>query len=106
MIYKIVITADAKEDLKRIYEYIAEILLSPQNAIGQLDRLEKCILKLNQMPFRFRKYEREPWYSRGMHIMPVDNFVVLYIPDEEKSIVTIIRVMYGGRDIDEQLGDL
>jgi len=35
--------------------------------------------------------------------MPVDNFVVFYIPDKDKAIVTIIRVMYGGRDTDEQL---
>ena len=35
--------------------------------------------------------------------MPVDNFVVLYIPKEEDETVTIIRVMYGGRDIDVQL---
>lgn len=35
--------------------------------------------------------------------MPVDNFVVLYIPDEETCVVTIVRVLYGGRDIDKQL---
>jgi toxin ParE1/3/4 len=55
------------------------------------------------MPERFRAYEREPWHSRGLRIMPVDNYCVLYIPDIEKAIVTIIRVMYGGRDIEAQL---
>lgn len=35
--------------------------------------------------------------------MPVDKFVVLYIPDKNKSLVTILRVMYSGRDIDKQL---
>lgn len=35
--------------------------------------------------------------------MPVDNYCVMYIPDMEKALVTIIRVMYGGRDIDTQL---
>ena len=38
-----------------------------------------------------------------MRIMPVDNFVVMYIPNEEKCVVTIIRVMYGGRDIDTEM---
>lgn len=37
--------------------------------------------------------------------MPVDNFVVLYIPNEETGIVNIIRVMYGGRNIDERLNE-
>ena len=33
----------------------------------------------------------------------VDNYVVLYIPDSNKKVVTILRVMYAGRDIDNQL---
>ena len=35
--------------------------------------------------------------------MPVDNYCVLYIPNNEKAVVTIIRVMYGGRDIETHL---
>lgn len=55
------------------------------------------------MQERFREYENEPWHSRGLHIMSVDNYCVLYIPDTKKDVVTIIRVMYGGRVIDAQL---
>lgn len=103
MIYKIEITKQAKEDLRGIYEYIALTLLTPENAARQIHRLEKSIKSLNQMPMRFRAYEIEPWRSRGVRIMPVDNFVVLYIPNEEMGIVNVFRVMYGGRNIDEQL---
>lgn len=103
MTYKIDISKQAQADLRGIYEYIAYTLLSPKSAAGQLDRLEEHIMGLNQMPMRFREYEREPWHSRGVRIMPVDNFVVMYIPNEEKGIVTVIRVMYGGRDIDTEL---
>ena len=103
MIFKVEIATQAKADLRGIYEYITFTLLSPQNAARQLDRLEKAIISLDNMPMRFRRYETEPWHSRGLRIMPVDNFVVLYIPNEETGIVTVIRVMYGGRDIDEQL---
>ena len=52
---------------------------------------------------RYRKYEKEPWKSRGLHVLPVDNYVVLYISDSNKKVVTILRVMYAGRDIDNQL---
>jgi toxin ParE1/3/4 len=103
MIFEIEISAQADNDLRNVYEYIAYELQSPENAKGQLDRLEKSILSLEQMPERFRAYEKETWYSRGLRIMPVDNYCVLYIPDVEKSVVTIIRVMYGGRDIETQL---
>ncbi len=103
MIFEIEISAQADNDLRNIYEYIAYELQSPENAKGQLDRLEESILGLDQMPERFRAYEHEPWHSRGLRIMPVDNYCVLYIPNMEKSVVTIIRVMYGGRDIETQL---
>ena len=103
MIFEIEISAQADIDLRGIYEYIAFELQSPENASGQLDRLETSILALNQMPVRFREYENEPWHSRGLRIMPVDNYCILYIPNKETQVVTIIRVMYGGRDIDAQL---
>jgi len=103
MIYEVTTTDQADTDLRGIYEYIAFELLSPDNAIGQLDRLEKNIMGLEEFPEKFRHYEKEPWHSRGLRIMPVDNYCVLYIPDTEKAVVTIIRVMYGRRDIEAQL---
>lgn len=39
----------------------------------------------------------------GLRVLPVDNYLVLYIPDNDKKVVTILRVMYAGRDIDNQL---
>ena len=41
MTYEIIITEQADEDLRGIYEYIAFNLLSPDNAAGQLDRLQE-----------------------------------------------------------------
>jgi toxin ParE1/3/4 len=103
MKYKIVLTKQADTDLRGIYEYIAFTMLEPEIASGQLERIEEGILNLEEMPERFRVYEKEPWHSRGLCQMPVYNFIVFYIPKIEDKTVTIIRVMYGGRDIDEQL---
>ncbi len=38
-------------------------------------------------------------FPRTMHL-------VFYIPDKEAGIVTVIRVMYSGRDVDTQLKNL
>ena len=103
MTYRVALTTQADSDLRRIYEYIAFSLTEPENAVGQLDRLEENILKLADMPGKFKLYEKEPWRSRGLHQMPVDHFIVLYIPDEQEKTVTVIRVVYGGRNIDVQL---
>ena len=66
MIYDVQISNQAESDLRSIFEYIAFELQSVQNAAGQLDRLEESILSLDQMPDRYRAYEKEPWHSRGL----------------------------------------
>lgn len=55
------------------------------------------------MPERYRRYEKEPWYSRGWRIMPVDHYCVFYMLDHDQRIVNITRVLYGGRDIENVL---
>ncbi len=103
MIYEIEVSEQADSDLRGIFEYIAFELQALENASGQLERLEEQILSLDTIPERYRKYEKEPWKTRGLRVLPVDNYVILYIPDSDKKVVTILRVMYAGRDIDNQL---
>ena len=102
MIYEVELSEQADSDLRGIFEYIAFELQSPGNASGQLDRLEEQILSLDTMPERYRKYEKEPWKSRGLRVLPVDNYVVLYIPDSDKKVVTILRAVHKYKDSREQ----
>lgn len=88
MIYEVITTDQADADLRGIYEYIAFKLLSPDNAVGQLDRLEEHIIGLEEFPEKFRPYEKEPWHSRGLRVMPVDNYLVFHIPNKDAGIVT------------------
>ena len=60
MTYRVALTEQADSDLRGIYEYIAFSLLEPENAAGQLDRLEENILKLADMPGKFKLYENDP----------------------------------------------
>lgn len=99
MIYEVVVSNSAENDLKEIYEYIAYKLLAPVNAAGQLKRLEESILNLNEMPERFPLFNDDPWHSRGMRFMVRDNYVIFYIVNNEKCIVSVLRVLYGGRNI-------
>ena len=38
-----------------------------------------------------------------LRFVAVDNYIVFYLPDVEEQVVTILRVMYSGRNIEEQL---
>ena len=102
MIYTVQISSCAETDLREIYGYIAYELLSPPTAARQLQRLEDEILSLDQMPNRYPAYLEEPWHSRGLRVISVDNHLVFYVPDAATQTVTVIRVMYGGRDIGSQ----
>lgn len=106
MNFQVNITRQAEDDLRGIFEYIAYELQSVQNAVGQLGRLEKAIFSLEQLPERYRAYEKDPWHSRGLRVMPVDNYLVFYIPYSDTLNVEIIRVMYGGRNVDTQLNKI
>ena len=103
MTYSVSISEQAAADLHGIYQYIAGQLLSTINAAAQLSRLEQVIYSLKQMPERYRRYDKEPWYSRGVRIVPVDHYCILYHPDQERKHVTILRIVYGGRDLDKVL---
>ena len=96
-------TYDALQDLQTIYDYISLILLEPGIAAKQTDRIMDAADSLDYMPLRYRLYENEPWRSRGLRVLPVDNYLIFYLPDETINSVAIIRIMYGGRDIDKQL---
>ena len=102
MMFDVQISEQADKDLREIYEYIAFDLQSPVNACSQLDRLEAAIKKLDNMPEKHCRYDREPWLSRGLRVFPVDNYLIYYIPDMDEHVVTIIRVLYGGRDVNKE----
>lgn len=83
-------SAEARQDLRDIYQYIAYELLAPEVANLQTKRIMKAIHSLEQMPMRHMLYEEEPWRSRGLRILPVDNYIVFYMPDETDTAVSAI----------------
>ncbi len=97
--YSVIYSPKAKDDLREIYSYIAFTLLVPETAVGQVDRIRKAVRSLDFMPLRNPIVDWEPWKSMEMHKIPIDNFVVFYTVDKNTMTVTIIRIVYGGRDI-------
>ena len=97
MIYSVNISAQADKDIRAIYEYIALTLMSPENANAQLSRLEDRINKLDNLPKRFPKYKNE------IRFMPVDNYLVFYTVEDVSKNVSVLRVMYGKRNIENTL---
>ena len=86
--YRVEITWEALQDMEDIYNYIATGLLSPENAIGQYNRIADEILTLDSFPERFRIMESEPEKKMELRRMLVDNYSVFYTIRGDKVIVT------------------
>lgn len=97
MNYRVNISAQADKDLRAVYAYIAFSLTSPENAASQLSRLEERITGLDSMPKRY------PLYKGDIRFTPVDNYLVFYTVDDDSATVSVLRVMYGGRDIENNI---
>jgi len=92
--YSVEITPEAEADLENIWGYIAYELEAADSAYKIVDDLYSNIADLDTMPKRFRVIDREPWKSRGVRFMFVDNYRVHYVVDDSSHVVTVLRVMY------------
>ena len=103
--YCVEYSEEAMEDLRAIYRYIAYELLAPQAARGQTDRIQDAIDELNCFPEKYQLVQWEPWFSMGLHQRPVDHYIVYYLINPEQETVSVVRILYGGRDVRRILMD-
>lgn len=106
MDYQITLTAQATEQIQQTVLYIAQTLKEPDTAKHWADFLYKEIAGLCYMPSKWPLTEDEPWRTKGIRKMPVKNFLVYYLIDKEKRIVTVTAVIYGRRDQLAALADM
>lgn len=104
--WKVKLTPEFQQEVRDIYSYIANTLLVPETARKQIDRILLAVESLNEMPQRNPLYERDPWKSRGLRKLIVDNFVVFYLTNEKQKDVAVLHVFYGGRNITALLEEL
>ncbi len=102
-VYQVIYSPEALNDIRKIYSYIAYELQVPETATNQVNRIRHEIRTLDFMPMRYAIVDWEPWKSMQMHKLPVDNYIIFYIADSQRMTVTIIRIVYGGQDIEGSL---
>ena len=99
--YVVEITDEALADMDGIYNYIANTLLAPENAMGQYNRIAEAILTLESFPERYPIFDSEPEHSWGMRRMVVDNYLVCYMVDPGK--VTVTDILFGASNVHVRL---
>lgn len=81
--------SEVKQEFRSIYAYIANILLVPDTAKKQIGRILNRIKQPNEMLSWFSPVGNEPWHSRGVRKLIVDNYIVFYYPNEQTQEVII-----------------
>lgn len=106
MEYNVLLTEHARDDLKSIYEYIAFDLLSPDAASSLIKGILATSKGLNSFPNRNPLFHEEPWKSTEVRFVPYKNYIIFYKVDDTYKTVTVARIMFGGRDITNQLNEV
>ena len=101
--YNVEITNEALADMEQLYDYIATVLQSPENAMNQYNRIADAILTLDTLAERVHIMESEPGKSKEMRRLLVDNYSIFFVIMGEKVIVT--DVLYSASDIESRLKD-
>ena len=97
-IYNIKITSQAEEQMQEIAHYITHELKSPEAALRLLDTLESSFVSLTHFPQRIALVAEEPWHTNRIHRLPVKNFLVYFVIDDDNMTIQVTAVIYGKRD--------
>lgn len=103
MNYRIVLSENARKDLMSIIRYVSEELLEPNTAQNLSRKIMAAIKSLGEFPMRHRLCDEERLKFLGLRVMPVENYLIFYVPDEAKHITKIYRIIYSKRDMEQQL---
>ena len=104
--YKVIYSPQAFQDLTEIYEYIRFTLQAPIGAKNQSSRIRKMIRSLDTLPARHSLVEWEPWTSMKIYKVPIDNYMIFYRINEELSTVSVVRIFYSGRHIEDLIKNI
>lgn len=96
--YKVIITPIAYKEISKIYEYIAEELYATKAAQNLMQKVEKHIQVLRYSPRMYPKIRKIDNLRRRYRRIVINNYIILYTIDEQKKIVFISHMYYGGKN--------
>lgn len=96
--YEVMLYPKAIKDIDGIYNYIANIKLSPENAKSQTDRIWNALNTLETFPQSHQFRTTGKYSGKTYRQLLIDNYVAFYKIDENKKIVWIVTVQYQGQN--------
>ncbi|MFZ5596168.1 MAG: type II toxin-antitoxin system RelE/ParE family toxin [Bacillota bacterium] len=97
--YEIIYLPAARQDITDIILYISDRLKAPKAAMALLDALDHSISLLSDFPYAHKLYRPVRSLQNDYRMLPVENYAVFYVVQEQKKIVEIHRVIYAKMDL-------
>ena len=93
--FKVILADSAKEDIKVRKRFILNHFLSRDLAENFSAKIKSAIQKLDTFP---AAYKSTGFVYRGykIYLKPRSTYLIFYVVDEEKKMVTVLRVLQEG----------
>jgi toxin ParE1/3/4 len=98
MTYRVIPSIQAEKDILAIVEYILHESNCTETTQKILNTLNKQIKSLDTMPKRFALVADERLAQKGFRLMPVKNYIIFYVVEEQSKTVNIVSVLHNKRD--------
>lgn len=88
----------AKLDLESIFQYIALELVNPEAALELIEKFETKFKGICKFPKAYPLLINASLDNNRLRKSILDNFIIVYLYDEGKELINIVRVIYAKRD--------
>ena len=92
--YKVVYLPTARRQMEEAVAYIAENLCAPDAADDLLDAVDEAVRALSEMPYRHALYPLLFAMKREIRFVPVRNYNLFYVVNEDQKTVEIWRFIH------------
>ena len=93
--YTVEIYPLAEDDLDSIYKYYFKESCEKSIAIKIVDKLKEAILRLSYMP-KSHPFAREKRLKKdGFRKLICGDYIILFLVDDNKMIVSVVRIFHG-----------
>ncbi len=88
----------ARLDMENIFCYISVKLANPESALSLIEKFEGKFKDICMFPKAYPILSDPRLDNNRLRKSIIDNFVIVYLLDEDKNLVNIVRVIYAKKD--------
>ena len=104
--FRLLLTQTAKDDLDSIVNYMAVDLASPKAAASFIDKVLSTADNICIFPESGSRVDNDFLKNANIRFKVIGNYTLYYLPDFTNKTCTILRVVYGGRNLNGIINNL